>query len=76
MKTVFLPIALLLTLTVNAQEMTEADPSLVTELMEYCSGIAEDDGTDGMTMDAYLLNCINEELASENHKPITELPKS
>jgi hypothetical protein len=37
--------------------------------------VAEDEGTGELSMEAFLLNCVNEELESEGYQPITKLPK-
>jgi hypothetical protein len=45
------------------------------EYKEYCKEIADDEGTGKLSMDEFLLVCVNDELETEGYQPITKLPK-
>ncbi|MCC2617580.1 hypothetical protein LJ739_15105 [Aestuariibacter halophilus] len=56
----------------HAQETPDAE--LLNDLKGYCLELAEEDGlTDAAEKDAYVLNCVNEELEAEGYAPISSL---
>lgn len=65
----------LLSFAVNADDRPEADAELIQEFVEYCTEIAEDDGTGDLSRPEFLLICVNQELESEGYKPIKKLPE-
>lgn len=73
MKQLFAITALLTTLSVSADDRPVAPADLVEELKAYCQEIAAEDGTDGLDMVTYVLNCINDELESEGYQPVAAL---
>ncbi|MFQ3249500.1 hypothetical protein [Glaciecola sp.] len=75
MKFTFLVAALLFAASTVADDRPVADIELIKELKQYCMEVAEDEGTGELSMEAFLLNCVNEELESEGYQPITKLPK-
>ena len=52
-----------------------ADEELIMELKEYCQDEANDQGTDGMPMTAFLLQCLNNELTLEGYQTLKKLPE-
>ncbi|GAA0854614.1 hypothetical protein [Aliiglaciecola litoralis] len=68
-------ISLLVLLSTSAFAQQVADADTISEMLEYCKDVAAEDGTGNKSMDEFLLNCVNEELASEDFKKIKMLPK-
>lgn len=58
-----------------ADDRDVAPPDLIEELKVYCQEVATEDGTDDKPLPEFLLECINEELESEDYQPITKLPE-
>jgi hypothetical protein len=73
MKKVLLTLGLLLTTSVLADDRPVADKELVVELTQYCTELAQEDGTDGKELKVFLLDCVNEELDSEGYQPLAKL---
>jgi membrane carboxypeptidase/penicillin-binding protein len=73
MKKVLLTLGLLLATTVMAEEQPIADKELITELKQYCTELAQEDGTNGKELKVFMLECVNEELDSEGYQPLTTL---
>ncbi len=73
MKTVLFTLGLLFTTAVIADDRPVADKDLIAELTQYCTELAEEDGTDGKELKVFLLECINEELESEDYQPLSKL---
>ncbi len=66
-------LGLLFSTAVVGDERPVAGAKLIAELKEYCTEVAEEEGTDGKKMDVFMLDCINEELESEGYQPIKKL---
>ncbi|MFT6330979.1 MAG: hypothetical protein ACJAYN_002927 [Bermanella sp.] len=75
MKYTLLVVGLLFAASTIADERPVADAQLIKEYKEYCKEIADDEGTGKLSMDEFLLVCVNEELETEGYQPITKLPK-
>lgn len=45
----------------------------IDELKQFCSEIAEEDGTGDLSLPAFLLVCVNEELDEEGYQLIKKL---
>ena len=73
MKKVLLTLGLLLTSSVFADERPVADKELIAELTQYCTELAQEDGTDGKELKVFMLECVNEELDSEGYQPLAKL---
>jgi len=73
MKKVLLTLCLFLTTAVVADERPVADKELIAELKQYCTELAQEDGTDGKELQVFMLECVNEELDSEGYQPLTKL---
>lgn len=73
MKKVLLTVGLLLATSVVADDRPVADQALIAELKQYCTELAQEDGTDGKELKVYMLECINEELDSEGYQPLSKL---
>ena len=73
MKKLLLTLSLLLSTTVMADDRPIADKELIAELKQYCTELAQEDGTDGKELKVFMLECVNEELDSEGYQPLTEL---
>ena len=73
MKKVLLTLGLLLATSVSADERPVADKELIAELKQYCTELAQEDGTDGKELEVFMLECVNEELDSEGYQPVTTL---
>lgn len=73
MKKTLLVLGLLLTTTVLADELPKPDLELIAELKEFCTELAEDNGIAQSELKAYILECVNEELESEDYQLLTEL---
>jgi hypothetical protein len=73
MKKLLLTLSLLLSTTVMANDRPVADKELIAELKQYCTELAQEDGTDGKELTVYMLECVNEELDSEGYQLLTEL---
>jgi hypothetical protein len=58
-----------------ADERPVADTQTIMEYKEYCKEIADDEGTGKLSVDEFLLVCVNDELESEGYQSITKLPK-
>ncbi|WP_447131107.1 hypothetical protein [Paraglaciecola aestuariivivens] len=74
MKKVLLTLGLLLTSSVMAEERPVASAKLIAELKQYCTEVAEEDGTEGKKLEVFMLDCVNEELESEGYQPLVKLP--
>ncbi len=66
---------LLFAMSTAAEDRPVAEADLVQEYKVYCMEIAEDEGTGKLSMDEFLLSCINDELESEGYQPINTLTK-
>ena len=55
----------------TAQEAAPAD--LIAELTQFCTEVAEDEGTKGMALNAFLLQCVNDELEAEGYATVSSL---
>ena len=66
---------LLASFGVSADDRPIADMEMVMELKQFCEDIADDEGTDGMELNDFLLQCVNDELDAEGYQPIDKLPK-
>jgi len=75
MKYIWLMAGLVFSATAFADDRPVASKELVLEYKAYCAELAEDEGTDGLSLDDYLLNCINEELDIEGYQPVKSLPR-
>ncbi len=75
MKYTILIASLLFAASTIAEDRPVADADLIQEYKVYCMEIAEDEGTGKLSMDEFLLSCINDELESEGYQPITSVPK-
>jgi hypothetical protein len=75
MKFTLLIAGLFLATSTIADDRPVADAELIKELKEYCMEIAADEGTGELSMQAFLLQCVNDELESEGYQTITKLPK-
>ena len=75
MKYTILVASLLFAMSTAAEDRPVADADLVQEYKAYCMEIAEDEGTGKLSMDEFLLSCINDELESEGYQAITSVPK-
>lgn len=73
MKKVLLTLGLLLTTTVCADDRPVADKELIAELKQYCTELAQEDGTGDKELKVFLLECVNEELDSEGYQPLAKL---
>jgi len=73
MKKVLLTLCVLLTTSVLADDRPVADQELITELKQYCTEIAQEDGTGGKELPVFMLECVNEELDSEGYQPLSKL---
>jgi hypothetical protein len=73
MKKLLLTLSLLLSTTVMADDRPIADKELIAELKQYCTELAQEDGTDGKELKVYMLECVNEELDSEGYQLLTKL---
>ncbi|QHJ12235.1 hypothetical protein FX988_02486 [Paraglaciecola mesophila] len=56
-----------------ADEGDVADAALIAELKQYCNDIAEEDGTDGQSLNAFLLECVNNELTNEGYQKVEKI---
>jgi|TARA_R110001583_G_scaffold15006_4_gene62272 hypothetical protein len=56
-----------------ADEGEVADAALIAELTQYCTDIAEEDGTGGQSLNTFLLECVNNELSSEGYKAVDKI---
>jgi hypothetical protein len=56
-----------------AQEGDVADAALIAELKQYCTEVATEDGTGNKSPEQFMLDCVNEELASDDYQPVDEL---
>jgi len=74
MKLTLLVAGLLFAASAIADDRPVADMDLILELKQYCADVATEDGTGGLSLDAFLLVCVNDELDSEGYQPITKLP--
>jgi len=75
MKYTLLVASLLFAASTLADDVPVADAQVIIEYKAYCKEIADDEGTGKLSMDEFLLTCINDELESEGYQPITKLPK-
>lgn len=73
MKTNTLILCALLSFSVFAADRPEADSELITELKQFCTEVAEDEGTGDLDLHTFLLACVNQELDEEGYRPITKL---
>ena len=63
--------ALAFSVTATASEKAPAE--LVAELVQFCKEVAEEEGTKGKSEDAFLLECVNEELEAEGYQALKSL---
>ncbi|WP_420934601.1 hypothetical protein ACOJR9_01100 [Alteromonas sp. A081] len=75
MKYIWVMAGVLLSASTLADDRPVASEEIILEYKVYCSELAEDEGTDGLSLDEYLLSCINEELDIEGYQPIKAVPK-
>jgi hypothetical protein len=75
MKYTLLLVGLFFAASTIADDRPVADTQLIVEFKEYCKEIADDEGTGKLSMEEFLLVCVNDELESEGYQPITKLPK-
>jgi pseudouridine-5'-phosphate glycosidase len=73
MKKVLLTLGLLLATTVMADEQPKADKEVIAEFKQYCTELAQEEGTDGKDLKVFMLECVNEELKSEGYQLMTTL---
>jgi hypothetical protein len=73
MKKVLLTLCLLLTTSVLADDRPIAEKALIAELTQYCTELAQEDGTNGKELKVFMLECVNEELDSEGYQPLAKL---
>ncbi|WP_158965762.1 hypothetical protein [Paraglaciecola sp. L3A3] len=73
MKSVVLSIGVLLVAAVSAKDLPVAKAELITELKQYCAEMATEYGTENKELKKYILDCVNEELASEGYQAIKKL---
>ena len=77
MKTAILILSTLLSTSLSfgifADEKPKADIELIAELKQFCSEVAEEDGTDDLSLPAFLLVCVNQELDEEGYQSIKKL---
>jgi hypothetical protein len=77
MKATILILSTLLSLSLSfgifAEEKPKADSELIAELKQFCSEVAEEDGTDDLSLPAFLLACVNQELDEEGYQSIKKL---
>ena len=69
-------LGLLLSLTLFAAVADEgevADAALIAELNLYCAEVSAEDGTETKSQEQFMLDCVNEELASEGYQALEEL---
>lgn len=71
-KSILVMLALLST-SIFADERPEADVETIAELKQFCMEVAEEDGTGDMTMQMFLLKCVNQELEDEGYRPAEKL---
>ncbi|BCO19710.1 MULTISPECIES: hypothetical protein [unclassified Alteromonas] len=62
-----------LTFSVLATESEKAPAELIAELKQYCAEVAEDEGTQGKPIKAFILECVNDELESEGYAKLTSI---
>lgn len=55
----------------TAQEAAPVD--LIAELTQFCTEVAEDEGTKGMALNEFLLQCVNDELEAEGYATVSSL---
>jgi len=73
MKKVLLTLGLLLATTVMADEQPKADKEVIAEFEQYCTELAQEEGTDGKDLKVFMLECVNDELKSEGYQLVTTL---
>jgi hypothetical protein len=73
MKKLLLALGLLLTTAAMADERPSPEKELISELKQYCTELANEDGTGDKELQMFILECINEELDSEGYQPISKL---
>ena len=73
MRSLFLIGCSVMALSVSATESETAPAELIAELQQYCTEVAEDEGTQGKPMKTFVLECVNDELESEGYQKITSL---
>lgn len=62
-----------LALSVMASESEKAPAKLIAELTAFCQEVVDEEGTNGKPEDAFLLECVNEELEAEGYPKLTSL---
>lgn len=62
-----------LAFSVTATASEKASSELVAELVQFCKEVAEEEGTKGKSEDAFLLECVNEELEAEGYQALKSL---
>jgi hypothetical protein len=73
MKKTILILCAMLSFTIFADEKPKADSELIAELKQFCSEVADEDGTGDLDLPAFLLSCVNQELEEEGYRPIKKL---
>jgi hypothetical protein len=63
----------ILSFSIFASEKPEADSEVIAELKQFCTEVAEEDGTGDLDIPTFLLICVNQELEDEGYRPIKKL---
>ena len=63
----------LLSFSTFADDRPEAESEFIAELKQFCTEVAEDEGTGDLALQTFLLDCVNQELDEEGYRPITKL---
>ncbi|MFC4700630.1 hypothetical protein ACFO4O_10700 [Glaciecola siphonariae] len=58
-----------------SEDLPVADIDVVMDFKQFCEDIAEEEGTDGMALPEFLLQCVNDELEAEGYQTVTSLPQ-
>ena len=56
-------------------ELTEAPSSFVEEALMMCNEFAQDEDIKAEELDAFLLECVNDELEESDYKKLAKLPE-
>ncbi|UAA40032.1 hypothetical protein KIH87_06695 [Paraneptunicella aestuarii] len=73
MKYIAIVCAALWSLPTLAGDMSDAPAELVAELKQYCTEVAQEEGIEEQAKAAYVLECVNGELALEGYKKLSKL---
>lgn len=68
-----LVILTVMSIHVYANEEPEADAQTIADLKEFCMDVAQEDGTGDLTLQAFMLKCVNQELEDEGYRPVKKL---